>query len=320
MTTLLSPPLPSPAGYAWRPLQADDVRALQQLEQACSALDGAAYLRTAAEWQAVIQEASFSQTAVNSAGQVAAVGWLTFDDRVDSVHAFHFGRVHPDFRGQSIGSALLGWLEAAAVPRLREMAAGRPAFLRTFFYDRGPDAINLLTASGYQRQYAEDELRLDLSLPVPTAVFGAETAVHHWTPAHADDFYAAYRAAFATRTTSLLEAPAWHHHFANPDDDEFRPQLSRLVLLADVPLAYAVVYVETTEPETAWITQMGVHQAYRRQGWGRALLLETVSSLAQAGYAKAALSVNVDNPNARALYERVGFCLSRRLSVYFKPV
>ncbi len=312
--------LPTIPGYIWRPLQVGDVAALQRLEEACAPLDGATTLRSAAEWSAVVAEAAFSQTAVSPAGEIAAVGWLTLEDRVDSVHAFHFGRVQPHFRGQGIGRALLGWLEAAAVPRLQEMADGRPAFLRTYFYDLKPQTIGLLARFGYERQYAEDELRLDLRQSLPTAVLRAETAVSPFTPASAGDFYAVYRAAFASRTTSLLDAAAWAHLFANPDDDEFRPQLSRMMRQGGVPVAYAVVYVEATEPETAWISQMGVHQAYRRKGLGRALLLETVSGLAAAGYREAALSVNVDNPQARALYEQVGFRLRRRLSVYRKQV
>ncbi len=312
--------LPTIPGYAWQPLQAGDVAALQRLEQDCAPLDGVTIFRSAAEWAAVVAEAAFSQTAVSPAGEIAAVGWLTLEDRVDSVHAFHFGRVQPQFRGQGIGRALLGWLEAAAVPRLQEMADGRPSFLRTYFYDREPQTIGLLLRSGYERQYAEDELRLDLRQTGPTAVLRAETAVFPWTPANAGDFYAVYRAAFASRTASLLDAAAWANHFANPDDDEFRPHLSRIVQQDGAPVAYAVVYVEGTEPETAWISQMGVHQTYRRQGLGRALLLEMVSGLAAAGYRQAALSVNVDNPQARALYEQVGFRLRRRLSVYRKAV
>jgi ribosomal protein S18 acetylase RimI-like enzyme len=317
--TLTSAP-PSLPGHIWRPFQAADVTALLQLEQACAPLDGATHLRPAAAWQEVIQDADFSQVAVNAQGQVAAVGWLELDDRIDSVHAFHFGRVHPDFRGQGIGTALLTWLEATAVPRLQEIAPDRPRFLRTYFYDRAQDAIDLLTQFGYQRQYAEDEMRFDLCQPLPDATFPPGTAVHSWAPTNADTFYAAYRAAFTTRTDTLMDAPAWRHHFANPDDDEFQPQLSLLAMQENVPIAYAVIHVETAEPDAAWIAQMGVHHTYRRQGLGTALLLETARRLANAGYREAVLSVNLNNPGARALYQQLGFRLSKRLSVYYKPV
>jgi mycothiol synthase len=308
-------------GYTWRSWAEGDAAALAAFEAACGRLDGMTQRRTLAEWQALTEaddSTARSTIAVNEAGEAAAAGWFAVEDRVDSVHAFLEGRVHPDFRGQGIGAALLAWLGAQAHGSLAAFSNDRPLFLRLIFYDRAPDAIALFEQQGYERQYAEDEYAFELKRPLPFLDISPELVWESWTPDNAVDFYAAYRAAFATRTDNLMSEAAWSHHFASPDDDAFRPALSVLLRREETLPGYAVVHAET--PVEAWITQIGVNAELRRRGWGAAIMVRVLHKMADAGFSRALLQVNQDNAQARALYEALGFAKIKTLYAYRKQV
>lgn len=52
---------------------------------------------------------------------------------------------------------------------------------------------------------------------------------------------------------------------------------------------------------------IGVVAAYRRRGIGRALLEAVLREAWRVGFTRVELTVRVDNPHARRLYERLGF-------------
>jgi len=145
-----------------------------------------------------------------------------------------------------------------------------------------------------------------------------------WTENNKSDFYKLYQEAFWTRTDTPMKAEAWHHHFANPDSNDYQPALSLLARQANNPVAYAVIHLDESpygsESKLAWITQTGVHADYRRQGIGTILLTETMKRLHKAGYQKVKLSVNVDNPGAISLYEHLGFSLVNSFTMYYRTL
>lgn len=64
---------------------------------------------------------------------------------------------------------------------------------------------------------------------------------------------------------------------------------------------------------------VATHPDMHRRGFGRALLLEGLRRFAAAGMTWAIIGVEVDNPNAEALYRSVGFRPDRLLRVYERP-
>jgi ribosomal protein S18 acetylase RimI-like enzyme len=321
--------LPEIPGYTWRPLAEQDEEALLAFEAACAEVDGATKLRTLSEWQEVVQAgeiAAQSRIAVNEAGEVVAVGWFEVDDRVDAIHAFLEARVHPYFRLKGIGVSLLLWLEERAIEAMAKIAnedfgrlnTSRSQLLRLIFYDRAPDAIALFEKQGYERQYAEDEYLFDLKRSLPLMESSPDLVWECWTAENSDDFYTAYRESFATRTDNLMTAAAWAHHFAKPGDDEFQPELSVLLRRGDDLLGFAVVHIKN--PQEGWITQVGVSAKQRRQGRGAAIMVRVLNNMAEAGFERALLQVNQDNPQARALYEALGFAKTKTLYAYTKSL
>lgn len=297
---------------------------LQKFELACSSIDGATNLMISEAWAALAQEPDItarSMMAINAQGEIACAGWFEIDERVDEVLAFLDGRVHPDFRGQGYGTLLLDWLESSAGSQMGAVSAGRPCINRIMFYDRAPDACALFESKGYVLQYIEQVMQRDLSQPWPDTNRQG-LSFEPWTTENKPEFYNVYQAAFRTRTDELMPANAWHHHFANPNREDYQPSLSLLARQSGEPIAYAVIHDDEAPDGTglkeAWITQTGVHQAYRRQGVGTALLTETMKYLHDAGYPGVKLSVNVNNPGAKSLYEHLGFVLVNSFTMYRK--
>ena len=316
--------LPTIRDYVWRSIRPTDGPLLEKFEQACALIDGATKLKSSDDWVRLANEEDIenrSLMATNAQGKIAIVGWFEIDERIEHVLAFLEGRVHPDFREHGYGTVLLDWLESNAALAMRKVANRRECIYRIMFYDRALDAFALFEKRGYALQYIEQEMLRDLRRPWPDFSH-QELRFEPWTADNKFDFYDVYRAAFRTRSDNLMLADSWHHHFANPNDDDFQPDLSILARKSGSPAAYAVIHSEESSigssPQFAWITQTGVHSDYRRQGIGSALLTETMKELHSAGYPWVKLSVNVNNPGAISLYKYLGFTSVSSLTMYHR--
>jgi ribosomal protein S18 acetylase RimI-like enzyme len=83
--------------------------------------------------------------------------------------------------------------------------------------------------------------------------------------------------------------------------------------LDDLPVGHLLLkwYTSPLAPDTAvpWPTfsDISVHPDFRSQGIGTQLMHYAEHLVAQRGYRQVGLSVALDNPRARALYERRGY-------------
>jgi mycothiol synthase len=321
-------PLPKIPGNTWRSMQPGDVNALHQFELDCSKLDGATHIIAPVEWEHRLSDSDYANSnsivASDAMGKITAAGWISYQEEAYEVQAFLDGRVHPNYRGRGIGDSLLSWLEEQAQANLNTIAKGRKLVLRIMFYDRKKDATSLYENHSFWFQYAEDELEYDLKNKLPDYLLPAGMRFQTWSPENAFNFYQAYLKSFSSRTKTLMDENAWVNHFANPKDDEFQPELSVLVERENRPIAFAVCHIDLTlddkQPHVAWITQMGVHSDWRQQGIGAAILSEILHRLTTAGIRTAKISVNVNNPSARSLYDKVGFTLKKRFTLYRKEI
>jgi len=324
--------LPAHANLTWRALQPSDAPALLELLNACARLDGATRIPNLADCQRQLRSSrrlsTDSQAAFDQNGQLAAAGWNTYNESHSQVRAFLEGYVHPAYRRRGLGSALLHWQTARARQHFRAIAHQRKQILRIMFYDRADDAIQLYLRHGFSFLYSEDEMRYRLNRPLPPQQIPPGLRLSAWSPERAAGFYQVYRDAFSTRTQDLLAAADWRQQFADPADPEFQPSLSLLVSAlfesGPIPIAYTVCHTQS-DPVGAplaqvWVTQIGVATAWRCRGVGSGLLAETLRRFKEHGYRQALLSVNVDNSQAIRLYERLGFKLVKRLTMYARDV
>jgi ribosomal protein S18 acetylase RimI-like enzyme len=82
--------------------------------------------------------------------------------------------------------------------------------------------------------------------------------------------------------------------------------------------------MEPAEPgggRGGYIGQIGTRRSWRGRGLASALVGAALAAMKDAGYVRAALTVDTENPTgAHGLYERLGFVTERRYVSYQRPI
>jgi len=95
------------------------------------------------------------------------------------------------------------------------------------------------------------------------------------------------------------------------------PELWLLATAGDEIAAIALCRVDDADPQTGWVSILGVRRPWRRQGLGRALLLESFRRLAARGCARAVLGVDASSlTGAHTLYESAGMSVISTFDIY----
>ena len=285
---------------AWRALAGGDLPALAALATRCVAADGG--LPVAAS--PVFLARRYAGDGVASLGGFDPAGVLVGAAAVrpvDGGYGAVAGQVDPASRGRGLGSHLLDWGLARAAER-REVPRVETEALT-------PEADRLYTSRGLVRTFAEDLMRRDLAGPAALRAPPAGAVFETWTDGNAAAFFAAYQASFPDRP-GFPRWPAARWIGWISDGEDFRPDCSLLARAGDgTPIGFVAC-------AAGWIVQAGVHPDHRRAGLGGALMAAALDRLRAAGDTEALLDVNVNNPEAAALYRRLGFAVVGRRARY----
>jgi mycothiol synthase len=204
------------------------------------------------------------------------------------------GLVDPDARTSGLGSSIVDWARQAGA-----------TLVETEGLTDAAEA--LFAASGLHRTFAEDVMACDLSRPVPDQPVSAELT--EWSDTDAHRFYVVYHAAFADRPGF----PGWtQQQWVDwlVDDDEFAPEWTLLATRDGLDLGFVA------GGYGAWVVQVGVVPAARGQGLGAGLTAEVLRRMREAGETVCYLDVNVNNPSATSVYDRLGFVRIGRRARY----
>lgn len=323
MDTSLALP-PAIPNYYWRWLVRADAPALHALEQRCAAADNNPDPPTLHDCMERLDDPhtdlSATLCAANTAGHLIASAWVTFDGSMQHEYrAFLDGRIDPAYRGQGLEHFVLEWMETSARQGFAAITNDRPQVMRLDGYEHNAVTFALYEQHGFRFVLAEDEMRCDLDQPVPIIAVPVGMTFVGWTPERAGQFFQVYDQAFRDRPgfPGWTEA-VWRHAFTG--HDEFRADLSLLLLTQTQGTGYALCAVDKHASDTGLIIQMGVHPSWRNRGLGAALLSEMLQRFKAKGLQYAALEVNVNNPQAARLYERMGFRRTKRYTSYRKTL
>jgi ribosomal protein S18 acetylase RimI-like enzyme len=101
-------------------------------------------------------------------------------------------------------------------------------------------------------------------------------------------------------------------------DDDYRPDLSRVAVDGGGEGAGFLLCDMDAAGGEGWVTKLGVRPRWRGRGLAAALLSRTLHDLRSEGLCYATLEVGADNPTARRVYERLGFRVAGRRTLYAK--
>lgn len=253
------------------------------------------------------------------------VGYIeVWDSNPVPVTPWVWGRVHPDYQGKGIGTALMTWAEARARHAIDRVPTNAQVAMRSSTLSTFKPGHQLLQGMGMQVVRHFWRMVIDLDEPPTPVTWPAGIQVA--TYAETKDLTAVYRAtndAFRDHW-GHVEQPEeagvqrWQHWTEN--DPQFDPALWFLAMegdeIAGVSLCRPCSY---DNPDMGWVNTLGVRREWRRQGLGLTLLQHSFVELYKRGQRRVGLGVDAANiTGATRLYEKAGMAVARQYDTYEK--
>jgi mycothiol synthase len=299
-----------------RSMNLDDIPAVVRLINAADAVDQADEGTSEAEFQHWVEQsggAGNRVVALNAAGEI--VGYGDVYHQPDDEGAWGWVVVHPAWRRHGIGM------------RLAEQVLDRARRLGVAWIDYATDvrlqeANAWLARLGYEPVRTYMRLRLPPAVEVPAPVYPSG---FHTRTFRRDDL-AAVRAILAAPFTDhrnpQASAAGGDRATENLGQPWFDPRGLFVVETGEGQLAglcWAYINYEENRRRgeaIGWINDLEVARTYRRQGLGRALLLDGIHWLRGQGMRTVDLWVDSGNREARSLYAATGFEVDKSVVDY----
>ncbi|SDS12931.1 mycothiol synthase [Nocardioides scoriae] len=232
------------------------------------------------------------------------------------------GGVHPDHRRRGIGQVLLGHM----VERARAHVAERGSDLRPVVTAAAPSdqpgVPELYAAHGLHPHRWTFVMAADLATPPQDVALPEGYALSTWEDVDHEELRAAHNVAFVGHPGwSPWSQEMWRQWIS--ESRSFRPALSLLLRAPDGGIAAYVqaneydAVAEQTDRRETYLVKVGTLPDHRRRGLADVLLRRALRLHAAAGCERSGLDVDSENPSgALAVYERVGFSVTRRWTDY----
>lgn len=304
------------SGFSVRPAKIEDLKkAVPMFNAAEAELNGSGSWtveRYTEEWrQTGIDLDSSTRLVIEPGG--AVVGCVELWDMFNPpVRPWIWGRVHPDWQGRGIGSALLKWALDTSHRALKRLSDDVRLAPHTAAPAHHKASIGLFESFGMQVTRYTWRMVKDLD---------TETAEPQW-PAGIQVRNLRYPVDI--RLVYEVEDEAFQEHwgYIKGDQEEnfarwksytfeakkMDPKLWFLALDGEkIVGTINAQQASDLDPDMGWIETLGVLKPYRHKGLGQALLQRAFQALERSGVRKVGLGVDAKNKTgATRLYERVG--------------
>ena len=240
------------------------------------------------------------------------------------VHPWIWGRVHPDFGGLGIGTALMEWAEEYARRVLPDLPADLRFAPRTGSLRIAEDSKRLFENIGFKRIRSSYEMRIEMDEAPPVPIWSEgitlKAGSHEEIPAIYSAFRESFRDHFGHIEEPFEEGLAHFAHFMKSDGND--PSMWFLAMdgdeIAGISLCRPEGYSET---DVGWVNILGVRRPWRKRGIGVALLQHSFGEFYRRGQRKAGLGVDAENlTGALRLYEKAGMHVHLIFDTYEKTI
>ncbi len=310
-------------GLTLRPARWDDMEAVAKLIYAVCEADGdVTVAATAEDMENTWKTAGFSldrDAFVVEAQDGRLVGYEEFFHQKDQYHDLDAdGYIHPQFRGQGIGTTLLRAVEVRACEEMQLAEPDLRVFIRSTIDNKDELGHTVMKAEGYfsVRYHWRMEINLQ-EAPAPVTFPNRielrpfvkdEHAVAVW---EADN--EAFRDHWAHHDSTYEEWTHWKF-----DKSDFDPSLWMIAWDGDQIAGYSQNRVRMG---IGWIGTLGVRRPWRKLGLGLALLQHSFGEFYKRGMTTIGLGVDASNPTgATRLYQRAGMHVASEFATYEKEL
>jgi mycothiol synthase len=239
------------------------------------------------------------------------VGCIELWNATPCIECWIWARVHPAFRGQGIGTALMGWAERRARVAIERAPANARVIMTTASISTHQPTIDLLADRGFRAVRHALTMARDLDGPLPAPVWPAGITVRTMLPGEELAVYRASDESFKDHW-GHVDVPKeqgfalWKHRTL--DDPRHDPSLWFLAIDGDEIAGLSLCDAQYIgEPDMGWVNTLGVRRPWRRRGLAQALLYHSFGELHQRGRRKVGLGVDASSlTGATQLYEKVG--------------
>lgn len=314
--------------YKLRPPDMDDVTAIVNLLNIC-AIDqtGQADMTRAelvAEWTTPRFKPAESIRVVETAnGEIT--GYIeVWDTDPLPVANFVWARVHPDFEGLGIGTALMRWADK----RLQKTLARVPEDLRVTYRSSAlsthAPSKNLFEGLGMTLSRYFWRMRIDLDGPQAAPRWPDGITIRTFAETRdLRDVYRAFDDAFRDHWGHVDQpedqmVEKWKHW--NTSDKEFDPAYWFLAMDGDEIAGVCLCRKRSQEDlHTGYVNVLGVRRQWRKQGLALAMLQHAFAELRSIGRLRVELGVDADSlTGATRLYKKAGMRVVKEFSAYEK--
>lgn len=319
-----------PDSFSMRAATLDDIPAVVALLNACSqALYGKDEFSiddTRMNWSDPhFDLATSTRVVLTPPGHI--VGMIeVWDEEEPPVHPRVWSRVHPDYTGQGIGTALRVWAEARLDGVVERCPAGTKVSYLSYIHEGQDKAQALFESFGMQpiRHHWHMLIEMDAAPLEPQFPPGVRVRTYR----HDADFVELIKAesdAFQDHFGYVVQPldkqlEMWRHFIDS--DDKFDESLWFLAIdeasgeIAGMSLARFESWHDDTQ---GWVNSLGVRRAWRNQGLGLALLQHTFAEFWRRGQKRVGLGVDASSlTGATRLYQKAGMHVVRRFTSYEK--
>lgn len=243
---------------------------------------------------------------------------------------FLFGAVLPEWRHKGIGSQLLRFGEqrleqiASQLKAVGELPREAACLLDNEVQSTETDRMHLLEESGYEAvRYAFSMVRPDLQ-DIPDLKLPVGLEIRPAKPEHLRQIWEASNIAFRDHWGYIPDPwEAFEQMVNSPDHD---PTLWRVAWHGDEVAGMVLSFIDKDENEKfgrkrGYTENICVKREWRKQGVASALIAMSLVALKERGMTEAGLGVDAENiSGALHLYERMGYRMVKRMTIYRKPL